>query len=170
MTKDSAQPAPRPYEVIPDTKTGQSDDTYTYCHINVMTALTPGVTKHMDDVDTKSQPNILLNDLYSKPNKQRKLDKDSQNASDYACVYGHVTAGPMDDGTTGSGNEELNYVEIDHSGVEGATRDEDSHPKSEGVTYAEIQPKTTSSDTTPLDGDPPGDTDMYLVENDLYST
>ena len=169
MNKDSTQPAPRPYEVISD-KRGQSDDTNTYCHINGMTALPPGVAKPMDAVNTKSQPIVSLDDLYSKPNKQRKFGKDSQNASDYACVYGHVTAGPMDDGMTGSGNEELNYVEIDHSGVEGATRDEGSHPESEGVTYAEIQPKTTSSDTTPLDGDTPGGMDMSMVENDLYST
>ena len=166
MNKDSAQPAPRPYEVISDKKKGQSDDTYTYCHINGITALPPGDTKPMDAVDMKSQPNVSLDDLYSKPNKQRKVDKDSHNASDYACVYGHVTAGPMDDGTTSSGNEELNYVEIDHSGVEGATRNEGSHLESEGVTYAEIQPKITNPDTTPLDGD----MDMSMVENDLYLT
>ena len=166
MNKDSAQPAPHPYEVISDNKRGQSDDTNTYCHINGMTALPPGVAKPMYAVDMKSQPNVSLDDLYSKPNKQRKVDKDSHNASDYACVYGHVTAGPMDDGMTSSGNEELNYVEIDHSGMEGATRNEGSHPESEGVTYAEIQPKIINPDTSPLDGD----MDMSMVENDLYLT
>ncbi|KAI0242817.1 hypothetical protein LSAT2_011032 [Lamellibrachia satsuma] len=170
INNDSAQPAPRPYEVISDTKPGQSDDTYTYCPINGMIALPPGVTKPMDAANMKSQPNVSLDDLYSKPNKQIKFEKDSQNASDYACVYEHVKGELMDDGTTGSGNEELNYVEIDHSGVEGAMGNGGSHPESEGITYAEIQPKTTSSDTTPLDGDTPGDMDMSMVENDLYST
>ena len=159
MDKESVQPARK----LCDTAAGrraEPPDGQQVNHCYGKTVVPPGVTI----------PTVSLDDLYNKPNKQRKLHQDSQNSSDYACVYEHVTAGPMDDGMTGSGNEELNYVEIDHRGVEGATRDEGSHPKSDGVTYAEIQPKTTSPDTTPLDGDPPGDTDISMVENDLYST
>ena len=159
MDKESVQPARN----LCDTAAGrraEPPDGARVNHCNGKTVVSPGVTI----------PTVSLDDLYSKPNKQRKLHQNSQNASDYACVYGHVKAEPKDDGTTSSGNEELNYVVIDHSGVEGAMRDEDSHPESEGITYAEIQPKTTSPDKTLHDGDTPGDMDMSMVENDLYLT
>ena len=150
-----------------DDKPEQPDDNYAYCRTNTVTAVPPvGHTVVETNTPPSDTPQTAsVDDLYSKPNKLKKLDQKSQNASDYACVYGHVTGDLVDNGTTGSGNEELDYIEIDHKGTDGATRDVGPQPESETVTYAEIQPKTTSADTTAQDGD----TDMTMVENDLYS-
>ena len=160
MDKEPVHPAKNLSDVTRDVKGESPDGTQVNPHSNGTTVTSPGDTT----------PNVSLEDLYAKPNKQKKLHKnvqDSQNASDYACVYGHVKAEPVDDhaGMTGSGNEELDYIEIDHRGTDGATRDLGPQLQSETVTYAEIQPKTTSADTTPQDGD----TDVSMVENDIYS-
>ena len=160
MNKEPVQSAKHLSDVTRDVKAESPDGLQVNPHSSGTTVTSP------DD----TTPNVSLEDLYTKPNKQKKLHKnvqDSQNASDYACVYGHVKAELMDEhaGMTGSGNEELDYIEIDHRGTEGATRDVGPQPESETVTYAEIQPKTTSADTTPQDDD----TDTTMVENVIYS-
>ena len=146
MDKETNQTATNPYDTISD-KMGEHNT---------------------DTAVTNTQPNVSPGDLYTKPNKPKKNGnnaQDSQNASDYACVYGHVTGDLDENGTKGSGNEELDYIEIDHRGTGEATRDVGPQPQSETVTYAEVQPKTTTADTTPQ----VGDTDVSMVENDLYT-
>ncbi|KAI0241340.1 hypothetical protein LSAT2_029744 [Lamellibrachia satsuma] len=121
-----------------------------------------------------------LDDLYSRPNKQRKRRNVSKDDPHYDNILRPVTAGGMGAGGLGAGtlgvrlsvaaNEDVTYTEIDHTGVDGGR----SWVRSTGVIYAEIQPERNGNAP---DGkgweesqEIPGDTDMTMVENDLYGT
>ena len=119
----------------------------------------------------QTSPGASLDELYSKPNKQRKPANVSQ---DYEYVYGHGTAGEnrgAREGVSGDGNQDLDYVDIGHS-VTPDLRSLELNPGSPGVTYAEIQRKRKDTDTVQQvnNGETPGDNDMMMVENDLYAS
>ena len=88
---------------------------------------------------------------------------------------GGIGAGEMGAGALGvrlsvAASEDVTYTEIDHTGVDGGR----SWVRSTGVIYAEIQPERNGNAP---DGkgweesqETPGDTDMTMVENDLYET
>lgn len=111
------------------------------------------------------------------------------NENNYVYVYGHMVAGSggVVDGAPGSGNHDVMYAEIDDSGVDEDTEYVGSDLKSEGVTYSEINETCDTMGTleTKNSGEDPGDTvgntvekpgdiledsDMTMIENDLYST
>ena len=167
IDKMSVQPAANLYVTMSDDTPEQPDDNYAYCRTNTVTAVPPAgcVVVEANTPPNNTPQTASVDDLYSKPNKLKKPDKKPQDASDYACVYGHVNGDIVDNGTTGSGNGELDYIEIDHKGTEGAMRDVGPQPQSETVIYAEVKPKTTTADSTPQ----VGDTDVSMVENDLYT-
>ena len=119
----------------------------------------------------QTSPGASLDELYSKPNKQRKPANVSQ---DYEYVYGHGAAGGnrgAREGVSGDGNQDLDYVDIDHS-VTPDPRSVGLNPGSPGVIYAEIQRKRKDTDTVQQvdNGETPGDSDMMMVENDIYAT
>ena len=108
----------------------------------------------------QTSPDASLDELYSKPNKQKKPANVSQG---YAYVYGHGAAGGnrgARERVSGDGNQDLDYVYIDHS-VTPDLRSVGLNPGSPGVTYAVQQVNN---------GETPGDNDMMMVENDLYAS
>ena len=127
--------------------------------------------KNQPQNNQQTSPGASLDELYSKPNKQRKSATVSQ---DYEYVYGHGAAGGnrgAREGMSGDGNQGLDYVNINHS-VTPDPRSVGLNPGSPGVIYAEIQRKRKDTDTVQQvdNGATPGDNDMVMIENDLYAT
>ena len=126
----------------------------------------------------ETSPDVSLDELYNQPNKQRKPATVSQ---DYEYVYGHGAAGGnggdeeaggnggaeeaggnggAEEGKSGVENQDLDYVDIDHS-ITPDLRSVGVTPRSQGVIYAEVQQKDMDTDQQ-VD-------DMMMVENDLYN-
>ena len=180
----SAQPETNHYDNVPeDTTTRPSGNTHVYgdmgrteappddTHVYYNEQPVARAEKNQPRNNQQTSPGASLDELYSKPNKQRKPTNVSQ---DYEYVYGHGAAGGnrgAREGVSGVGNQDLNYVDIDHS-VTPDPRSVGLDPGSPGVIYAEIQRKRKDTDTVQQvdNGETPGDNDMMMVENDLYST
>ena len=126
----------------------------------------------------ETSPDVSLDELYNQPNIQMKPAPVSQ---DYEYVYGHGAAGGnggdeeaggnggaeeaggnggAEEGKSGVENQDLDYVDIDHS-ITPDLRSVGVTPRSQGVIYAEVQQKDMDTDQQ-VD-------DMMMVENDLYN-
>ena len=120
---------------------------------------------------------MSLDELYNQPNKQRKPATVSQH---YEYVYGHGAAGGngeaeeaggnggAEEGESGVGNQDLDYVDIDHR-VTPDPRSIEVTPRSERVIYAELQHQGTNTAHQVDSGKTPGDSNMVMVENELYN-
>lgn len=184
-------------------------------------------------LDETAEPDANIYDIITEPSDDKPIESNGNgkpvlppgnrnpylelcrepNEKDYDYAYGHIVAGSggVVDGTTGSGNQNVVYVEIDHTGVDVDTEcvvTESVNPSDTvnpsdivgdtadpsdtvGNTVVDaVNPAGTVNDTVnhvdtvnPGDmvGDTVGDTsekpedtvedsDMTMVENDLYST
>ena len=174
----SAPPETNHYDTVvtdtdlTDTMTNPPDDRHVYYNEQFVAS----GAKNEPQNSQETSPDVSL-ELYNQPNKQRKHATVSQ---DYEYVYGHRAAGGKrgaqeaggnggaEDGESGVGNQDLDYVDIDHS----ATPDPRSievTPRSEEVIYAELQRKDTDTDHEVDSGETPGDSDMAMIENELYN-
>ena len=112
-----------------------------------------------------------LDELYSKPNTQSKPGNDSEDY-DYVWTAGGSGGAEGSGGAGGIGgetnvrNQDLDYVDIDHSGNPDK-RSQGINPSSPGVTYIEVQHKKDAA--TDQQVETPGNSDMQMVENELYS-
>ena len=164
-TTDSNQPTP-PQVNLYDTVGCPSGGEHVYYNEQ------PGVRA----VKEKRQNNhhtsdVALEELYSKPNKQSKPGNDSE---DYDYVWsaggsggdGRIGGKREEGGKLNARNQDLEYVDIDHSGNPDK-RPQGINPSSPGVTYTEVQRKTDAA--TDQQVETPGDSDMQMVENELYN-
>ena len=186
-----AQSTTNLYDTITeDTTRHSSDDTHVYYN-NIGQTVVPPDDRHVyyneqsvargaknePQNNQETSPDVSLDELYNQPNKQRKPATVSQ---DYEYVYGHGAAGGngaaeeaggnggAEEGESRVGNQDLDYTDIDHS-VTPDLRSAEITPRSEGVIYAEIQRKDTDTDHQVDSGETPGDSDMVMVENELYN-
>ena len=192
---DFNQPAPQPetnlYDTIArDTTTHPSDDTHVYynsvgqsvvphddTHVYYNEQSVARGAKNEPQNSQETSPDVSLDELYNQPNKQRKPAPVSQH---YEYVYGHGAAGGKrgaeeaggnggaEEEESGVGNQDLDYVDIDHSATPDP-RSAEVTPKSEGLIYAEVQQKDTDTDQQVDSGETPGGSDMVMVENELYN-
>ncbi|KAK2188100.1 hypothetical protein NP493_144g05014 [Ridgeia piscesae] len=153
------------YETVPeDSDTLPPDDTHVYYNNGV--TMTPPDDTHVYYNDqsgvrgakkkrargAKTSPDVALDELYSKPNKQSKPANDSE---DYDFVWTAGGSGGADEGGTDVENQDLDYIDLDHN-VTPVQKSEGVSARSPEVTYTKVQPKG-------------GDEDMQMVENELYN-
>ena len=147
----SAQPETNHYATVPEnTSTGQteapSDDTRGY-HV----ARGP-----RDNYQTT--PDVPL-ELYSQPNNEKKYV-----SNDYGYANAHGATGPYRWDEERVSRMENGDVAIGHKVTPGVVS-AGVNSRSPGVIYTEVQRKRRQQVDN---GDPPSESDMVMVENDLY--
>ncbi|KAK2187058.1 hypothetical protein NP493_180g07090 [Ridgeia piscesae] len=181
-TTDSYQP-PLPdtnvYETVPeDTITHPPGGEHVYYNSIEQTVVLPGgehvyyneqsgarAVKDTRQKNQQTSPDVALDELYSTPNKQSKPENDSEDYN-YVWTTGGSGGAGGSGGETNAQNQDLEYVDIDHSGNPNK-RSQGINPSSPGVTYTEVQRKKDAA--TDQQVETPSDSNMQMVKNELYN-
>ena len=179
------------YETVPeDTITHPPGGEHVYYNSTEQTVVLPGgehvyynkqsgarAAEDTRQNNHQTPSDVALDELYSKTNKQSKPGNDSEDY-DYVWTAGEsggaggsggderIGGKREEEGILNARNQDLEYVDIDHSGNPDK-RSQGINPSSPGVTYAEVQRKKDAA--TDQQVETPGDSDMQMVENELYN-